>query len=49
MATTKDPAVQDLARRTLPFLENHLRMAENIAGEMGISAEPGLNEPVHPQ
>ena len=49
MTTSQDPAVQDLARKTLPFLENHVRIAENIAGEMGIPADPGLNEPVHPQ
>ncbi len=49
MAATQDPAVQDLAAKTLPILQNHVRIAEHIAGRMGIAAQPGLNEPVQPQ
>jgi putative membrane protein len=48
MTATQDPAVQELARDTLPILENHIRIAENVAGRMGIPAGPGLNEPVRP-
>jgi putative membrane protein len=44
LANTQDPAIQDLARKTLPVLENHMRLAENLAGQLGISAQPGLNQ-----
>ncbi len=40
----QDPQVKQLAEKCLPKLEDHLRMAENIAGQAGISADKGLNE-----
>jgi putative membrane protein len=43
-----NPQVKQLASRTLPVLEDHLRLAEYHAGQMGISPKPGLNEPEHP-
>ena len=43
-----NPQVKELANRTLPVLEDHLRLAEYDAGKMGISSKPGLNEPEHP-
>jgi putative membrane protein len=48
MASTQDPAMEDLARRMLPFLENHVRIAEHIAGELRLPVEPGLNQPIQP-
>jgi putative membrane protein len=43
-----NPEVKSLAGKTLPILEDHLRLAENDAGQLGISARKGLNEPEHP-
>jgi putative membrane protein len=40
--------VKQLASRTLPVLEDHVRMAEYHAGQMGINPKPGLNEPEQP-
>lgn len=37
MMNSQDPAIQNLARKTLPVLESHLRMAESLASQMGIS------------
>ena len=37
-----------LAQKTLPILEDHLRIAENDAGHLGISSYQGLNQPEHP-
>jgi putative membrane protein len=38
-----DPQVKQLAARTLPFLEDHIRIAENAAGSMRLDASKGLN------
>jgi putative membrane protein len=43
-----NPQVKQLASRTLPVLEDHVRLAEYRAGQMGISPKPGLNEPEQP-
>ncbi len=40
----KNPKVKELAVTILPVLENHLRVAENVAGKIGVSAKSGLNE-----
>jgi putative membrane protein len=39
-----DPAVKNLAAQALPVLENHLRLAENVAGQIGIKPRKGLNQ-----
>lgn len=44
----QDPGVKHLAEKALPILEDHLRIAENDAGQVGISSAKGLNEPEHP-
>jgi putative membrane protein len=43
-----NPQVKQLASRTLPVLEDHVRLAEYYAGQMGINPKPGLNEPEQP-
>ncbi len=40
----QDPQVKQLAEKCLPKLEDHLRIAENVAGQAGISPNKGLNE-----
>lgn len=46
--TSSNPEVKKLATQNLPFLENHLRVAENVAGRIGLSAKGGLDRPEHP-
>lgn len=36
--------ITDYAEQTLPTLEDHIRIAENVAGKMGISGETGLTD-----
>lgn len=36
--------VKQYAEQTLPTLQDHIRMAENVAGRMGISGKGGLNQ-----
>lgn len=43
--THKVSSVIPVLRGTLPIVEDHLRIAENIAGQMGIGPEMGLNQP----
>ncbi len=38
-----DPSVKSYAEGTLPVLQNHMRMAEDLAGKLGVSPSPGLN------
>lgn len=40
----QDPHVKDLAKEVLPKLEDHLRLAENAAGQIGLSGAKGLND-----
>ncbi len=44
---SSDPAVKDLASQTLPVLENHIRLAENVSGQIGIAPRKGLNQSSH--
>lgn len=44
----QNPQIKMLAEKTLPILEDHLRIAENDAGKLGISSHKGLNQPEHP-
>jgi putative membrane protein len=46
--TTTNPEMKSFMKSTLPILENHIRIAENVAGQIGISPEKGLNHPEHP-
>jgi putative membrane protein len=49
MASHPDSSLKSVVTQTLPILENHLRVAENVAGKLGVDAKPGLNKPEHPQ
>jgi putative membrane protein len=40
----RDEAVKAYAEETLPTLEDHIRIAENIAGKMDMSGKAGLNQ-----
>jgi putative membrane protein len=40
--------VKPVIANTLPIIENHLRVAENVAGQIGVAPELGLNRPEHP-
>jgi putative membrane protein len=39
-----DKAVKDYAEQTLPTLQDHIRIAEDIAGKMGVSGKAGLSD-----
>jgi putative membrane protein len=41
----QDQQVKQLAQKALPLLEDHVRLAENAAGQLGINASKGLNKP----
>jgi putative membrane protein len=49
MTSHPDTSLKSVVTQTLPILENHIRVAENVAGKLGVSAKPGLNQPEHPQ
>lgn len=36
--------VKNYAAQTLPTLQDHIRIAEDIAGKLGLSAKPGLSD-----
>ncbi|MFZ0954569.1 MAG: DUF4142 domain-containing protein [Candidatus Sulfotelmatobacter sp.] len=40
----QDEAVKNYAAQTLPTLQDHIRIAEDVAGKMGMSGKAGLNE-----
>jgi putative membrane protein len=40
----KDEAVKQYAEKTLPTLQDHIRIAEDIAGKMGMSGKAGLTQ-----
>src|SRR5579885_2326379 len=42
-ARGSDPSVKSYAAETLPVLQNHMRMAEDLAGKLGVSPSPSLN------
>jgi putative membrane protein len=37
-------SITPLLKQTLPILSDHLRIAENVAGRLGISPDAGLNQ-----
>ncbi len=49
VSSGEQSSFKDLAKTSLPVLENHLRIAENIAGQIGVSPQLGLNMPEHPK
>jgi putative membrane protein len=38
-------AIKDFAKATLPVIQDHIRVAENVAGKMGMSGAQGLSDP----
>ena len=40
----QDQAVKNYASQTLPTLQDHIRIAEDIAGKMGMSGRVGLSD-----
>jgi putative membrane protein len=40
----QNEAVKDYAEKTLPTLQDHIRIAEDIAGKMGMSGKVGLTQ-----
>jgi len=40
----QNEAVKDYAEKTLPTLQDHIRIAEDIAGKMGMSGKTGLTQ-----
>jgi putative membrane protein len=47
--TAPNTSFKPLVMKTLPILENHLRIAEHVAGQIGIPPTVGLNQPEHPE
>jgi putative membrane protein len=41
---SRDPSVKNYAEQTLPTLQDHIRIAEDLAGKMGMSGKLGLDE-----
>ena len=41
--------LKPVIEKTLPIVENHLRIAENVAGHLGLPPQVGLNHPIHPE
>ncbi len=41
----KDPAVKAYAEKVLPTIQDHIRIAEDIAGKMGMDGKVGLSQP----
>ena len=46
--TTQNPMVKRLSEQNLPVIENHIRIAEHVAGQIGVAESLGLNQPIHP-
>jgi putative membrane protein len=41
----KDPAIKAYAEKVLPSIQDHIRIAEDLAGKMGMPGKAGLSEP----
>lgn len=41
----QNPAIKAFAEKILPTVQDHLRIAENVAGRMGMSGKVGLSQP----
>ncbi len=40
----QDPQLKEFAQRTLPVLQDHVRIAEDLAGKLGLSGKMGLTD-----
>ncbi|HUJ96219.1 MAG TPA: DUF4142 domain-containing protein [Terriglobales bacterium] len=45
VAQGKNSAIQNYAESCLPVIQDHIRVAENVAGKMGLSGKNGLSQP----
>ena len=41
----RDASVRGFAEKILPTVQDHLRVAENVVGQMGMSGKGGLSQP----
>ncbi|MFZ3212822.1 MAG: DUF4142 domain-containing protein [Terriglobales bacterium] len=41
----QDPAVKAYAEKVLPVIQDHVRIAEDVAGKMGMAGREGLEQP----
>lgn len=41
----RDPAIKAYAEKILPTIQDHIRIAEDLAGKMGMSGNAGLSQP----
>lgn len=41
----RDAKIKAFAEKILPTIQDHLRIAENVAGKMGLSGKEGLSQP----
>jgi putative membrane protein len=44
VAQGQDPQLKQFAEKTLPILQDHVRIAEDIAGKLGMSGKAGLSD-----
>lgn len=44
-----ESSLKPLVSQALPIMENHIRVAENVAGKLGLPPDAGLNRPEHPK
>jgi hypothetical protein len=40
-----NPAIKAYMEKTLPVIQDHIRIAEDIAGKMGMPGKEGLQQP----
>ena len=48
IAKESESDFKKLLSDSLLVMENHMRVAQNVAGKIGVSPKSGLNEPEHP-
>ena len=41
----QDPAIRAYAEKALPTIQDHIRIAEDLAGKMGMPGKAGLSRP----
>ena len=41
----RNPAIKSYAESVLPIIQDHIRIAEDVAGKMGLAGKQGLDDP----